>query len=87
MYTDSAASVHETEKEPMAETADNDYRLVEKSEIPDDEKDMPALAKAFRILSDCDIYEKKQIQFDKFTIFADIRYNDECEIISFICKR
>lgn len=59
MYTDSAASVHETEKEPMAETADSDYRLVEKSEIPDDEKDMPALAKAFRILSDCDIYEKK----------------------------
>ena len=46
MYTDSAASVHETEKEPMAETADSDYRLVEKSEIPDDEKDMPALAKA-----------------------------------------
>lgn len=29
MYTDSAASVHETEKEPMAETADSDYRLVE----------------------------------------------------------
>ena len=43
----------------MAETADSDYRLVEKSEIPDDEKDMPALGKAFRILSDCDIYEKK----------------------------
>lgn len=60
MYTDSAASVHETEKEPMAETADSDYRLVEKSEIPDDEKDMPALAKAFRILSDCDIYEKNR---------------------------
>lgn len=54
-----ACPVLENKSVSLEKNADNTYQKIEKSEIPQEEKDMPALTKAFQILSDCDVYEKK----------------------------